>query len=87
MSRINVMQPWLGAEEIAAVTEVISSGWVAQGPRVAAFEAEFARVQQAAFAVATSSCTTALHLALVVAGVALVAATVVRRRPAAEAAP
>ncbi|CAN5402313.1 DegT/DnrJ/EryC1/StrS family aminotransferase [soil metagenome] len=69
MSRINVMQPWLGAEEIAAVTEVISSGWVAQGPRVAAFETEFARVQQAAFAVATSSCTTALHLALVVAGV------------------
>jgi dTDP-4-amino-4,6-dideoxygalactose transaminase len=69
MSRINVMQPWLGAEEIAAVTEVISSGWVAQGPRVAAFEAEFARVQQAGFAVATSSCTTALHLALVVAGV------------------
>jgi dTDP-4-amino-4,6-dideoxygalactose transaminase len=67
--RINVMQPWLGAEEIAAVTEVISSGWVAQGPRVAAFEAEFARVQQARFAVATSSCTTALHLALVVAGV------------------
>jgi dTDP-4-amino-4,6-dideoxygalactose transaminase len=69
MSRINVMQPWLGAEEIAAVTEVISSGWVAQGPRVAAFETEFARVQQARFAVATSSCTTALHLALLVAGV------------------
>jgi dTDP-4-amino-4,6-dideoxygalactose transaminase len=69
MSRINVMQPWLGAEEIAAVTEVISSGWVAQGPRVAAFEAEFARVQRARFAVATSSCTTALHLALLVAGV------------------
>ena len=43
MSRINVMQPFLGAEEIAAVTEVISSGWVAQGPRVAAFETAFAR--------------------------------------------
>ena len=70
MSRINVMQPWLGEAEIAAVTEVISSGWVAQGPRVAAFETEFARVQQADFAVATSSCTTALHLALVVAGIA-----------------
>ncbi|NMM16944.1 MAG: DegT/DnrJ/EryC1/StrS family aminotransferase [Cellulomonas sp.] len=63
------MQPWLGPEEIAAVTEVLTSGWVAQGPRVAAFEAEFARIQQAQHAVATSSCTSALHLALIVAGV------------------
>ena len=69
MSRINVMQPFLGAEEIAAVTEVISSGWVAQGPRVAAFETAFAAHQQADHAVAVSSCTTALHLALIVAGV------------------
>lgn len=69
MTRINVMQPWLGDEEIAAVTEVISSGWIAQGPRVAEFEAAFARSQQADHAIAVSSCTTALHLALVVAGV------------------
>ncbi|BDO41347.1 DegT/DnrJ/EryC1/StrS family aminotransferase [Cellulomonas sp. NTE-D12] len=69
MSRINVMQPWLGPEEIAAVTEVISSGWVAQGPRVAAFEQAFAQAMDVPHAVATSSCTTALHLALVVAGV------------------
>jgi dTDP-4-amino-4,6-dideoxygalactose transaminase len=69
MSRINVMQPYLGDEEIAAVAEVISSGWVAQGPRVAAFEAAFAAHQQADHAVAVSSCTTALHLALIVAGV------------------
>ncbi|MEI7057910.1 DegT/DnrJ/EryC1/StrS family aminotransferase [Nocardioides sp. CCNWLW239] len=69
MSRVNVMQPWLGEEEVAAVTEVLRSGWVAQGPRVAEFERRFASSQQAAHAVATSSCTTALHLALVVAGV------------------
>jgi dTDP-4-amino-4,6-dideoxygalactose transaminase len=69
MSRINVMMPHLGQEEIAAVTEVLESGWVAQGPRVAAFEAAFAKSQQADFAVATSSCTTALHLALIVADV------------------
>lgn len=69
MSRINVMQPWLGEEEIAAVAEVISSGWVAQGPKVAEFEAAFARSQQAEHAVAVSSCTAGLHLALVVAGI------------------
>lgn len=63
------MQPYLGAEEIAAVAEVISSGWVAQGPRVAAFETAFAAHQQADHAVAVSSCTTALHLAMIVAGV------------------
>ncbi|MCA1983057.1 DegT/DnrJ/EryC1/StrS family aminotransferase [Nocardioides nematodiphilus] len=69
MSRVNVMQPWLGEEEVAAVADVLRSGWVAQGPRVAAFEGAFATAMGSAHAVATSSCTSALHLALVVAGV------------------
>ena len=69
MSRINVMQPFLGTEEIAAVTEVLTSGWVAQGPRVAAFESTFAEHQHADHAVAVSSCTAGLHLSLIVAGV------------------
>lgn len=68
-SRINVMKPWLGEEEVAAVTEVLQSGWVAQGPRVAAFEQAFATAMHATDAVAVSNCTTGLHLALVVAGI------------------
>src|SRR5580704_14411791 len=66
---IPVMRPWLGAEEAAAAAEVVSSGWVAQGPRVAKFEEAFASAIGAEHAVALSSCTTALHLALVVAGI------------------
>jgi dTDP-4-amino-4,6-dideoxygalactose transaminase len=69
VDRINVMQPWLGEEEVEAVTEVLRSGWVAQGPRVRQFEEAFASRQQAPYAVAVSSCTTALHLALYVAGI------------------
>lgn len=69
MDCISVMKPWLGTAESDAVAEVIASGWVAQGPRTAAFEQAFAEHQQAEHAVAASNCTTALHLALKVAGV------------------
>lgn len=53
----------------AAVAEAVMSGWVSQGPRVRAFEEAFAERVGAREAVATTNCTTALQLALYVAGV------------------
>jgi dTDP-4-amino-4,6-dideoxygalactose transaminase len=66
---IPVMRPWLGEEEAAAAAEAVASGWVAQGPRVAQFEEAFAAATGTGHAVAVSSCTTALHLALIAAGI------------------
>ncbi|MFE7884284.1 aminotransferase class I/II-fold pyridoxal phosphate-dependent enzyme [Streptomyces sp. NPDC057411] len=68
VTRIPVMVPGLGEAEAAAAADAVRSGWVAQGPRVAAFEQAFAERVGAAHAVAVSSCTTALHLALVALG-------------------
>jgi len=66
---IPVARPDLGEEEAAAARRAILSGWVVQGPEVAAFEKEFAAVVGASFAVAVSSGTAALHLALMALGV------------------
>ncbi len=66
---IPVMRPWLGAEEAAAAAAAVSSGWVAQGPRVAEFEESFAAAIGVRHAVALSSCTAGLHLAMVAMGI------------------
>ena len=66
---IPVARPWLGEEEAQAARRAILSGWVTQGPEVAAFEREFADAVGAAFGCAVSSCTTALHLVLHALGV------------------
>jgi dTDP-4-amino-4,6-dideoxygalactose transaminase len=66
---IPVMRPLLGQEEAEAAAAAVASGWVAQGPRVAAFEQAFAERVGAAHGVAVTSCTTALHLGLVILGV------------------
>jgi dTDP-4-amino-4,6-dideoxygalactose transaminase len=67
--KIPVMIPMLGEEEAQAAAEAVRSGWVAQGPRVARFEQEFSATVGAGHGVAVSSCTTGLHLSLVLLGV------------------
>ena len=66
---IPVARPSFGVDEENAVVAVLRSGWVSQGPRAAEFERNFAEYVGASYAVAVSSCTTALHLALLAAGV------------------
>ena len=66
---IPVARPFVGAEEEDAVVQVLRSGWLSQGQRVAEFEREFAGYVGAKHAVAVSSCTTALHLGFVAAGI------------------
>ncbi|MGC2332166.1 MAG: DegT/DnrJ/EryC1/StrS aminotransferase family protein [Candidatus Acidiferrales bacterium] len=59
----------VGEDEVQAVSEVIRSGWLTMGPKTVEFEAAFARYVRAEHAIAVSSCTAALHLALEAVGV------------------
>jgi dTDP-4-amino-4,6-dideoxygalactose transaminase len=66
---IPVAKPYLTKDEAQAAYDVVLSGWVTQGPKVLEFEEKFAHYTGAKYATAVSSCTTALHLALIVAGI------------------
>jgi len=66
---IPISLPALGEEELLAVQEPLRTGWLTQGPKVAEFETAFACYHNVKHAIAVSSCTTGLHLALVSLGI------------------
>jgi perosamine synthetase len=68
-SYIQIARPCVGQEEWEALKEPLLSGWLSQGPQVAAFEKVFAERHGVKFAKATTSCTTALHSALLAMGI------------------
>lgn len=63
--RVPIALPSVGEEEWHAIREPLESGWLTQGPKVAEFEAAFAARHEVAYALATTSCTTALQLSLI----------------------
>jgi len=66
---IAIALPVTGEEEWLAVKEPLMSGWITQGPKVSEFEKQFAELHKANHALAVTSCTTGLHLALAAMGV------------------
>jgi len=65
---IPITKPFFGDEEINAVIEPLKTGWVVQGPFVEQFERKFSAFTKSMFSVATTSCTTALHLSVAMLG-------------------
>lgn len=68
MIRYPVTKPYFTSEELEMISQSLDSGWVAQGSKVAEFENRVAEHEGVAEGVATTSCTTALHLAMVANG-------------------
>ncbi len=67
--QIPYFRPDIGEQDLAAVTEVLRSGWLTTGPVAKEFENRFCEATGALHAVTVSSCTTGLHAALIAAGI------------------
>ncbi len=61
--------PTIGDEEIAEVVDTLKSGWITTGPKAAMFEERFAKYVGSDQALAVSSCTAGLHLAMTALGI------------------
>jgi perosamine synthetase len=66
--KIPITKPFFGPEEMRAVQLPLESGWVVQGAFVKEFEEKFSAFTGASFSIATTSCTTALHIAVTALG-------------------
>ena len=64
MKEIPLLRPYFDSEELEEVKKVLDSGWVSQGPKVKEFEGKIAEYLGVKYAIATTNCTSALHLAL-----------------------
>ncbi len=69
MKKIPLFKPYIGKEEVRAVSQTLLSGWITLGPQTEAFEKAFAGYVKSKYAVALNSATSGLHLALLVAGI------------------
>ena len=69
MKEIPLLRPYFDSEELEEVKKVLDSGWVSQGPKVKEFEGKIAEYLGIKYAIATTNCTSALHLALLSIGV------------------
>jgi len=69
MNKVPITRPFFSDDEAKRIAQVLASGWVTQGPQVQEFEKSFAQYVGSKHAIAVSSCTTALHLSLIAAGI------------------
>ena len=69
LQKIDIAKPFLSVDEWKAIKKPIQNGWVTQGKLVTDFESSFSNFHKTPFALATTSCTTALHLGLIALGV------------------